>query len=90
MTEFTKGEGVSLATEWDAPMIHVEVREKLRWFEYGHLPADLQEVSKPFADLAHLITGPFGLRGPQLMIGLQHLLEAKDCAVRAAKAQENP
>lgn len=54
----------------------------LQFFSYGHLPPHMQEVSKPFSDLANLIveTCP---RNPERTTALRKLLEAKDCAVRA-------
>jgi hypothetical protein len=52
-----------------------------RYFEYAHLPAHLQEVSKPFHDLAvSLLT--MVPPGEQRDLGMQRLLEAKDCMVR--------
>lgn len=63
-------------------VMHPSVAEKLAYFDYGHLPPILQEVSKPFSELAHSLAQT--LTGSQVTIGLQHLLEAKDCAVRAA------
>lgn len=53
------------------------------FFAWSHLPAKLQVISKPFGELAeHLVsTLP---HNAQLETGLQKLLEAKDCAVRAA------
>lgn len=52
-------------------------------FAYAHLPPHLRDVSKPFADLAkHLVeTIP---SSAELTAALRKLLEAKDCAVRAA------
>lgn len=53
----------------------------LQFFAYAHLPPHLQEVSKPFGELAnHLLTLP---RNPERTVALRKLLEAKDCAVRA-------
>jgi hypothetical protein len=54
----------------------------LRWFQCGHLPDHLQEISKPFGDLAVQLceaTEP----GPERTVALRKLLEAKDAAVRA-------
>lgn len=52
-------------------------------FAYAHLPPHLQAISKPFAELAkHLVeTIP---SSAELTAALRKLLEAKDCAVRAA------
>lgn len=54
----------------------------LRHFSFDHLRADLQEIAQPFHALAHEMAGKCD--GPQLAAGLQKLLEAKDCMVRAA------
>jgi hypothetical protein len=64
---------------------HPSVAHFAPLFRYDHLPSNLQDVSRPFADLAvHLL----GLcpDGPELLAGLRKLLEAKDCAVRAVVA----
>lgn len=58
------------------------VRETLMAFDFAHLPPELAAISKPFCDLAHLHAAVLG--GTQLEHGLQRLLEAKDCIVRAA------
>lgn len=55
----------------------------LKFFEYSHLPEHLQEASKPFHDMA-LNTFMKLPAGPERAAGLRKLLEAKDCAVRAA------
>lgn len=57
----------------------------LRFFHYRHLPAALQERSRPFCELARRIidTTP---RNPERTVALRKLLEAKDAAVRAAVA----
>lgn len=60
----------------------------LQYFEYAHLPPRLQEVSKHFHALAHVMAQlP---QGPELSAGLRKLLEAKDCAVRAALTPPPP
>lgn len=61
---------------------HPAVADVLRFFEYEHLPEHLQKISRPLHDLAHEMAGT--LEGPQLTNGLNKLLEAKDCFVRAA------
>ena len=55
----------------------------LQFFAYEHLKPELQTVSKPFCDLAYGITGLLP-RNPERTVALRKLLEAKDCAVRAA------
>lgn len=72
----------------------------LQFFAYGHLPAHLQDVSRPFHDLAHLMvlglrqqgdTGDIIVpplpRNPERTVALRKLLEAKDAAVRALVAK---
>jgi hypothetical protein len=57
----------------------------LQFFEYEHLPPHLQEVSKPFCELARAMAHPeTGLpRNPERTVALRKLLESKDAAVRA-------
>ncbi len=52
------------------------------FFKWDHLPEHLQKVSAPFCDLAIMMAGQ--LSGPEATVCLRKLLEAKDCAVRAA------
>lgn len=54
----------------------------LKWFEYKHLPPHLQEVSKPFGELAEMLVKDVD-SGPERTVALRKLLEAKDAAVRA-------
>ena len=54
----------------------------LQFFTYAHLPAHLQAVSKPFAELANKIVEAVP-SNPERNAALRKLLEAKDCAVRA-------
>lgn len=58
----------------------------LRYFAYEHLPLDLQAVSKPFSDLAHFVDEKL-IASEETTAALRKLLEAKDCAVRAALPQ---
>lgn len=62
--------------------MHSSTKSLLRHFRYAHLPPELQKVSKPFCDLAYEMADLPG--GPEVTAGLRKLLEAKDCAVRAA------
>ena len=55
----------------------------LQFFAYAHLPAHLQERSKPFSDLAQRIVDTLP-RNPERTVALRKLLEAKDAGVRAA------
>lgn len=54
----------------------------LQFFNYVHLPQPLQDVAKPFHDLAHLQAERLP-NNPEKTTALRKLLEAKDCAVRA-------
>lgn len=54
----------------------------MQFFAYTHLPTHLQEISKPFGDLAQHIVDTLP-SNPERTAGLRKLLEAKDCAVRA-------
>ena len=63
--------------------MHPSVKAILKYFEYEHLPEHLQVVSQPFHELAHELVEQ-ELEGPELTAALRKLLEAKDCAVRAA------
>ena len=64
------------------------MKDLLRFFAYEHLPPKLQEVSKPFCELAHLLahTLPDPREGT---VAVRKLLEAKDAAVRAAVTPES-
>jgi hypothetical protein len=55
----------------------------LQFFAYGHLPPDLQGIAREFSHQAHWLAG-FLPRNPERTAALRKLLEAKDCAVRAA------
>lgn len=61
---------------------HPGVAAIARYFDYQHLPAHLQPVSAPCADLAAVMVDLLP-DGPELTAGLRKLLEAKDCFVRA-------
>lgn len=54
----------------------------LQFFEFGHLPAQLQGTSQLFHDLAKAIVASVP-RNPERTMALRRLLEAKDCAIRA-------
>lgn len=54
----------------------------IKYFAYEHLPAHLQEVSKPFGDLARQMDEQLP-DGAEKSVGLRKLLEAKDFLVRA-------
>lgn len=55
----------------------------LVYFNAQHLPPMLQAIASPFCDLAHTMARQLP-HGPEVSASLRKLLEAKDCAVRAA------
>jgi len=54
----------------------------MKYFEYAHLPAHLQLVSRPIGELAKQMDAELG-DSAEKTAGLRKLLEAKDCLVRA-------
>lgn len=54
----------------------------LKYFAYSHLPEMLQNVSRPFGELAQKIDEMPDCA--EKSAGLRKLLEAKDCIVRAS------
>lgn len=54
----------------------------LQFFEYAHLPKHLQEVSRPFGELARIVLMTLP-RNPERTVALRKLLESKDAAIRA-------
>ena len=54
----------------------------MKYFAYEHLPASLQEVSKPIGDLARKMDESLP-DGPEKSVGLRKLLEAQDALGRA-------
>lgn len=64
-------------------------RERImRYFKYEHLPPAMQEVSRPFGELAERVHDTLPA-GPERAVALRKLLEAKDAAVRASLPEEN-
>lgn len=66
----------------DLPKDHI-----MQYFEYAHLPAHLQEVSKPFCEMAKQIEATLP-RNPERTVALRKLLESKDAAVRSLLAKD--
>lgn len=71
-----------MAYKQENEAIHPSSYAVLQFFTYDHLNPELQKVSLPFCELAKLMAE--SLAGPELTVCLRKLLEAKDCAVRAA------
>jgi hypothetical protein len=55
----------------------------LRYFQWMHLPEELQKVSKRFSETAYWLEETLP-KGAEKSTALRKLLEAKDAAVRAA------
>lgn len=68
---------------WDEPLSAKPPHDLMQYFEYLHLPVGLQIVSGEVYSLACAMDAIVP-NGPQKDLGLQKLLEAKDCFVRAA------
>lgn len=63
--------------------LHPAEQALVRFFDYHHLPENLRAVSEPFGGLAvHIVNS--APAGAETTTALRKLLEAKDCAVRAA------
>jgi hypothetical protein len=58
----------------------------MQFFAFDHLPAAMQDVSRPFCELAQRLIATTA-RNPERTVALRKLLEAKDAAVRAAIAK---
>ena len=58
-----------------------------QFFTFAHLPGELAEISRPFAELAHGLVMSLP-RNPERTVALRKLLEAKDAAVRAFIARD--
>lgn len=63
--------------------MHPSADRLLAFFKWEHLPEHLQRISQPFADLANDLASVLPVN-PETTMCLRKLLEAKDCAVRAA------
>lgn len=64
---------------------HTAVVEKLRWLEPNPRLQQAQLlISEQFAALARILLDAILTDGPQLSLGLQHLIDAKDACVRAS------
>lgn len=66
---------------------HPSTQQIARWFDYSHLPegSPARKASATCAITAGKMTENLP-DSPELVAGLRHLLEAKDCFVRAAIA----
>ena len=62
---------------------HPSIEEKLEYFNFNHLPTDMQGPSRIISQTVTEILNEIPVDSPQLALGLQKLIEAKDCFVRA-------
>ncbi|MHC2534181.1 hypothetical protein [Bradyrhizobium diazoefficiens] len=60
----------------------------LQFFAYSHLKPELQPTSAKFAEIAEWVASLLP-RNPERTACLRKLMEAKDCAVRAAIYKED-
>lgn len=60
---------------------HPSTQNVAQFFAYDYLPQFLQPVSKACHDVAEAMIRDLS-DGPELVVGLRKLLEAKDCFVR--------
>lgn len=74
------GEPSDVSTSNDSTIVGSDI---LQFFKFDHLPPNLQFVSKSFATLAYSLA-QFLPPNQEREVALRKLLEAKDCAVRAA------
>ncbi len=58
----------------------------MKFFEFAHLPENLQAVSRPCGELAAAMDAALD-ESAEKTVGLRKLLEAKDCFVRASLEQ---
>jgi hypothetical protein len=80
----TTGETTDYMPTEKAAALNPAVAQLLRFFEFHHLPPELQAVSIKFNELANwLATNSDFDDTLELVVGLRKLLEAKDCCVRA-------
>ncbi len=70
--------------------VHPATEALLEFFRFEHLPKHLRAVSGDFCDLAHSVAYNPRLQGAEVTTCLRKLLEAKDCAVRAALQALDP
>jgi hypothetical protein len=57
--------------------------QMLRYFSFLHLPVELQRISRHFYTVAEIVVSTVPA-GPEKTACMRKLIEAKDCAVRAA------
>jgi hypothetical protein len=80
-------DGAEMGTRRHAEILtdgrHPGVRDALQWLTYSHLPPALRAFSEPFYAAAVDLVLVVGTDSPELSSALNHLIAAKDSAVRA-------
>ncbi len=62
--------------------LKAQVPDIMQFFAYQHLPDHLQQISRPFGEMAKSLIQMLPAN-TERNLALRKLLEAKDCAVRA-------
>jgi len=77
---------MKLAEEFDESFgLHPSTRETLKYLDPNpNLTADQAYIAKRIQDLVYKIIAYCEVKGPQLTIGLNKLIEAKDALVRSS------
>jgi len=65
------------------PLRHPAINQALKWFECDHLKPELKMVAGAFKQLAYDLAN-YAPQSMETTHALRKLIEAKDCAVRAA------
>jgi hypothetical protein len=63
------------------------MKRLLQFFEYQHLPMNLQDISKAYYQVAHWMVSTLP-ENAESTVAMRKLLEAKDCAVRSILYKE--
>lgn len=63
------------------------MKRLLQFFEYQHLPMNLQDISKVYYQVAHWMAETLP-ENPESTVAMRKLIEAKDCAVRSILYKE--
>lgn len=58
------------------------MKNLIQFFQYRHLPENLQTISEPYCELAEWMKENLP-ENPESTVAMRKLLEAKDCAVRS-------
>lgn len=75
--------GLAIALiEREPKTLHSSVVHILQFFKYEHLPPHLQDISRPFCEMAREMAQVLP-GNPETTVALRKLLEAKDAAVRS-------